>query len=87
MAASLFAEGEGAAAPENPELENELKYIEELVNNGYADFAEPLDEPRRCERRAAGRQQVVHDHRLLAADDGVSVHVERRLAVLEVVVL
>ena len=44
MAASLFAEGEGAAAPENSELENELKYIEELVNNGYADFAEPLSE-------------------------------------------
>mgnify|MGYP001772189337 CR=1 FL=1 len=61
MAASLFAEGEGAAAPENPELENELKYIEELVNNGYADFAEPLSE-------AAKKRWPETEARLFAID-------------------
>ena len=61
MAASLFAEGEGAAAPENSELENELKYIEELVNNGYADFAEPLSE-------AAKKRWPEAEARLFAID-------------------
>ena len=41
---SLFAEEEAAATQANPELEEELKYIEELVNNGFPDFAEPLSE-------------------------------------------
>ena len=58
---TLFAEEEAAAAPANPELEEELKYIEELVNNGFPDFAEPLSE-------AAKKRWPEAEARLFAID-------------------
>ena len=58
---SLLAEEEAAAAQANPELEEELKYIEELVNNGFPDFAEPLSE-------AAKKRWPEAEARLFAID-------------------
>ena len=58
---SLFAEEEAAATQANPELEEELKYIEELVNNGFPDFAEPLSE-------AAKKRWPEAEARLFAID-------------------